>query len=71
MQRSGRGWAAASLRCTILRLLKKDLDPNAEDYIVTSIKELRSSVELLSQAIHLVDDRRQHAIEVRIHAAQG
>jgi hypothetical protein len=51
-------------------LLQKDLGPNAEEYIVTSIKELRSSVEPPSPAIHLVDGRRQHAIEVRIRAAQ-
>ena len=58
------------MRRTILRLLKKDLGPNAEEYIVTSIKELRSSVEPPSPAIHLIDDHRQHAVEVRIHAAQ-
>ena len=58
------------MRRTIFRLLKKDLGPNVEEYIVTRIKELRSSGEPPSPAIHLVDGRRQHAVEVRIHAAQ-
>jgi hypothetical protein len=51
-------------------LLKKDLGPNVEEYIITRIKELRSSGDPPSPAIHLVDGRRQHAVEVRIHAAQ-